>query len=143
MCAAQYYDPLSSIFCVLGKQLSNRNHSYSRSSVLALRVETLIKQYEELKKFRDRVRRAEAREIYARTRPSRIPRILRARSRLRAAHIFVTSVEALGLSFREIVHSDLTGNSEVAKHRQFSEDRMDTHKNAPLTPKGREAMEPC
>jgi len=86
MCAAQSCDPLTSIFCVLGKQLSNRNHGYSRSSVLALRVETLIKQYEELKKFRDRVRRAEAREMYARTRPSRTPRILRARSRLRAAH---------------------------------------------------------
>ena len=72
-------------FFVLGKQLSNRNHNYSRSSVLALRVETLIKQYEELKKFRDRVRRAEAREMYARTRRSRIPRISRTRSRLRAA----------------------------------------------------------
>src|SRR5262245_2625356 len=31
-------------------------------------------------------------------------------------------------------------NAEVAKHQRFAEDRMDTHKNAPLTPKGRELM---
>ncbi len=42
--------------------------------------------------------------------------------------------------FQEVVHSALTGNSEVAKHQRFAENRMDTHKNAPLTPKGREAM---
>ena len=47
---------------------------------------------------------------------------------------------ALGVSFQEVVHSALTGNSEVAKHQRFAENRMDTHKNAPLTPKGREAM---
>jgi len=44
------------------------------------------------------------------------------------------------VSFQEVVHSALTGNSEVAKHQRFAENRMDTHKNAPLTPKGREAM---
>jgi len=42
--------------------------------------------------------------------------------------------------FQEVVHSALTGNSEVAKHQRFAENRMDTHKNAVLTPKGREAM---
>jgi transposase InsO family protein len=46
----------------------------------------------------------------------------------------------LDVSFQEVVHSALTGNSEVAKHQRFAENRMDTHKNAPLTPKGREAM---
>ena len=44
------------------------------------------------------------------------------------------------MSFQEVVHSALTGNSEVAKRQRFAENRMDTHKNAPLTPKGREAM---
>ncbi len=47
---------------------------------------------------------------------------------------------ALDVGFQEVVHSALTGNSEVAKHQRFAENRMDTHKNAPLTPKGREAM---
>jgi transposase InsO family protein/DNA-binding transcriptional regulator YiaG len=47
---------------------------------------------------------------------------------------------ALAVSFQEVVHSTLTGNSEVAKHQRFAENRMDTHKNAPMTPKGREAM---
>ena len=47
---------------------------------------------------------------------------------------------ALAVSFQEVVHSARTGNSEVAKHQRFAENRMDTHKNAPLTPKGREAM---
>jgi hypothetical protein len=46
----------------------------------------------------------------------------------------------LVVSFQEVVHSALTGNSEVAKHLRFAENRMDTHKNAPLTPRGREAM---
>ena len=47
---------------------------------------------------------------------------------------------ALAVSFQEVVHSALAGNSEVAKHQRFAENRMDTHKNAPMTPKGREAM---
>jgi transposase-like protein len=34
----------------------------------------------------------------------------------------------------------MIANAEVAKHQRFAENRMDTHKNAPLTPKGREAM---
>ena len=46
----------------------------------------------------------------------------------------------LDVVFQEVVHSALTGNSEVAKHQRFAENRMDTHKNAALTPKGREAM---
>src|ERR1700744_2052807 len=49
-------------------------------------------------------------------------------------------IQGLGVSFQEVVHSARTGNSEVAKHQRFAENRMDTHKNAPLTPKGREAM---
>jgi len=47
---------------------------------------------------------------------------------------------SLDVSFQEVVHSALTGNSEVAKHQRFAENRMDIHKNAPLTPKGRERM---
>jgi transposase InsO family protein len=42
--------------------------------------------------------------------------------------------------FQEVVHSARTGNSEVAKRQRFAENRMDTHKNAAMTPKGREAM---
>jgi hypothetical protein len=41
---------------------------------------------------------------------------------------------ALVVSFQEVVHSALTGNSEVAKPPEGGE--PDTHKNAPLTPKG-------
>src|ERR1700709_1594644 len=48
--------------------------------------------------------------------------------------------ESLAVVFQEVVHSALTGNSEVAKHQRFAENRMDSHKNAALTPKGREAM---
>jgi transposase len=44
------------------------------------------------------------------------------------------------VNFQEVVHSVLTGNAEVAKQKRFAEDRMDSHKNARLTPKGREAM---
>ncbi len=47
---------------------------------------------------------------------------------------------ALAVGFQEVVHSVWTVNAEVAKHQRFAEDRMDTHKNAPLTPKGREMM---
>ena len=44
------------------------------------------------------------------------------------------------MNFREVVHSVRTGNADVAKPQRFAEDRMDTHKNARLTPKGREEM---
>ena len=44
------------------------------------------------------------------------------------------------MNFQEVVHSVLTGNADVAKQKRFAEDRMDTHKNARLTPKGREEM---
>jgi hypothetical protein len=47
------------------------------------------------------------------------------------------------VGLQEVVHSALTGNSEVANHQRFAENRMDTHKNASLTPKGREAMVRC
>jgi len=47
---------------------------------------------------------------------------------------------ALVVNFQEVVHSVLTGNADVAKQKRFAEDRMDTHKNARLTPKGREEM---
>jgi transposase InsO family protein len=52
----------------------------------------------------------------------------------------MNDLSTLDVSFQEVVHSALTGNSEVAKHQRFAENRMDTHKNAPMTPKGREAM---
>ena len=44
------------------------------------------------------------------------------------------------MSFQEVVHSVWTVKAEVAKRQRFAENRMDTHKNAPLTPKGREMM---
>jgi transposase InsO family protein len=44
------------------------------------------------------------------------------------------------VSFQEVVHSALAVNADVAKQKRFAEDRMDTHKNACLTPKGREEM---
>src|SRR5262249_24419901 len=47
---------------------------------------------------------------------------------------------ALDVNFQEVVHSAQVVNAEVAKHQRFAEDRMDTHKNARLTPKGREQM---
>src|ERR1700730_4832751 len=47
---------------------------------------------------------------------------------------------ALAVNFQEVVHSALIVNAEVAKHQRFAENRMDTHKNAPLTPKGPEAI---
>src|SRR5262249_58736789 len=40
----------------------------------------------------------------------------------------------LAVNFREVVHSVRTGNADVAKPQRFAEDRMDTHKNARLTP---------
>ena len=46
----------------------------------------------------------------------------------------------LDVNFQEVVHSDLAGNADVARQKRFAEDRMDTHKNARLTPKGREEM---
>jgi transposase-like protein len=46
----------------------------------------------------------------------------------------------LDVNFQEVVHSVRTGNADVAKPQRFAEDRMDTHKNARLTPKGREQM---
>src|ERR1700752_1176977 len=47
---------------------------------------------------------------------------------------------ALAVNFQEVVHSVQVVNADVAKTKRFAEDRMDTHKNARLTPKGREAM---
>jgi transposase InsO family protein len=44
------------------------------------------------------------------------------------------------VSFQEVVHSVQAVNAEVAKHQRFAENRMDTHQNARLTPKGREEM---
>jgi transposase InsO family protein len=48
--------------------------------------------------------------------------------------------QRLVVSFQEVVHSALAVNADVAKQKRFAEDRMDTHKNACLTPKGREEM---
>jgi transposase-like protein len=42
--------------------------------------------------------------------------------------------------FQEVVHPIRTEEAEVAKLQCSTEDRMDVHKNAPLTPKGRETM---
>jgi hypothetical protein len=39
------------------------------------------------------------------------------------------------VSFQEVVHSAPTVNADVAKHTVIRGGRMDTHKNAPLTPK--------
>ena len=47
------------------------------------------------------------------------------------------------MNFQEVVHSARTGNSEVAKPPAIRGEPLDTHKNAPLTPKGREAMVRC
>jgi transposase InsO family protein len=44
------------------------------------------------------------------------------------------------VNFQEVVHSAQAVNAEVAKQPAIREDRMDTHKNAALTPKGRELM---
>src|SRR5256884_2199334 len=51
-----------------------------------------------------------------------------------------SAVCCLAVNFQEVVHSIQTGNADVAKPQRFAEDRMDTHKNARLTPKGREEM---
>src|SRR2546430_12020405 len=48
--------------------------------------------------------------------------------------------EPLAVNFQEVVHAFRTGNADVAKPQRFAEDRMDSHKNARLTPKGREEM---
>jgi len=47
---------------------------------------------------------------------------------------------ALDVGFQEVVHSVWTVNAEVGERQRFAEGRMDTHKNASLTPKGREMM---
>ena len=47
---------------------------------------------------------------------------------------------ALAVVFQEVVHLVRTEEAEVAKLQCSREDQMDVHKNAPLTPKGREAM---
>src|SRR4030095_15567964 len=46
----------------------------------------------------------------------------------------------LDVNFQEVVHSVPAGNADVARQKRFAEDRMDTHKNARLTSKGREQM---
>ena len=63
----------------------------------------------------------------------------RAKLRDRQGHGFHPA-DALAVNFQEVVHSVRTGNADVAKPQRFAEDRMDTHKNARLTPKGREDM---
>ena len=49
----------------------------------------------------------------------------------------------LVVSFQEVVHLVRTEEAEVAKLQCSPEDQMNSHKNAPLTPKGREAMVRC
>jgi transposase InsO family protein len=50
------------------------------------------------------------------------------------------AASALAVVFQEVVHPIRTEEAEVAKLQCSTEDRMDNHKNAPLTPRGREAM---
>ena len=47
---------------------------------------------------------------------------------------------ALGVSFQEVVHSVRTGKLKLRNFSNSPEDRMNIHKNARLTPKGREDM---
>jgi hypothetical protein len=55
--------------------------------------------------------------------------------------IFSENRYPLDVSFQEVVHSVLAEEAEVAEASGSNgENRMDIHKNAPLTPKGREAM---
>jgi leucine-zipper of insertion element IS481 len=60
----------------------------------------------------------------------------------RASHELLLAPR-LDVTFQEVVHSAQAVNADVGKQQRFAEDRMDTHKNAPLTPKGREAMVRC
>jgi hypothetical protein len=71
-------------------------------------------------------------------------------TRLRGDHAQIKELErdddskkshpALAVVFQEVVHPIRTEEAEVAKLQCSTEDRMDVHKNAPLTPKGRETM---
>jgi len=51
-----------------------------------------------------------------------------------------TDLERLGVKSQEVAHSVQTVEAEVATHLAFQEDRMGIHKNAPLTPAGREIL---
>ena len=53
-------------------------------------------------------------------------------------HSAITCGPAVKL--QEVVHSVQTGKTDVGTTGDSREDRMDTHQNAPLTPKGREQM---
>ena len=44
------------------------------------------------------------------------------------------------MNFQEVVHSVPTGEAEVVEASAIRGDRMNSHKNALLTPKGRESM---
>jgi hypothetical protein len=46
------------------------------------------------------------------------------------------------VGFQRADHSAQALNVEVAKSRCFAQNRMATHKNAPLSPKGRGAIRP-
>src|SRR5437879_13918586 len=56
------------------------------------------------------------------------------------AALWTTSRNFCRVNFQEVVHSVPAGNADVARQKRFAEDRMDTHKNARLTSKGREQM---
>src|SRR5262249_645177 len=66
--------------------------------------------------------------------------LLSAHHKTRVNALMTRQARRLVVNFREVVHSVRTGNADVAKPQRFAEDRMDTHKNARLTPKGREEM---
>src|ERR1700688_4273423 len=46
-------------------------------------------------------------------------------------------------AFRRLSIRPWPGTLKSPNHQRFAENRMDTHKNAALTPKGREAMVRC
>jgi len=51
-----------------------------------------------------------------------------------------TSLRLLAVSFQQIVHPVLTEETEVLKLQIPRENRMNMHKNARLTPRGRERI---
>jgi len=57
-----------------GRKLNSSDRVYDRSQILRVTVQALIEQFEELERLRDRIRKAEARAIYARRYRGRLPR---------------------------------------------------------------------
>lgn len=72
---------------------------------------------------------------------TRAPRAANQRSRCSRWSSKVLRVLAVAVSFQRVVHSAPAVNALSPNTQSFAGDRMDTHKNAPLTPKGREAAQ--